>query len=335
MYNYAIIGFGGLGKLHLSNLVKIEKERGDIKLQAICGADKQSFKENVKINLGTVDLSEIDIDNCNFYQDYKEMIDNEKIDFILSTLPTFLHKEVCIYALKKGIHVFSEKPFALTIDDCIEMIETAKQNEKKLMIGHCLRFDSAFSKLKEYVDNKTFGKVYRAEFTRYSQLPKWTWNNWVLDPLKSGGAILDLHIHDVDIINWIFGAPKSIYCTMTNNKAKQESVFAQFYYDDLLIISNADWSMTQTFPFEAKCLVNFEEATIVIKEGKLFVYKDGESFVESFENENCFMNEIRAFLELVIDNKPCDKTSPESVLESMKIAMRELDAAKSGERIVL
>ena len=48
MYRYAIIGFGGLGKLHLGNLIKLERERGDIKLCALCGADPNTFKSNVK-----------------------------------------------------------------------------------------------------------------------------------------------------------------------------------------------------------------------------------------------------------------------------------------------
>ena len=74
MYRYAIIGFGGLGKKHLSNLVKLEGKRGDIKLCAICGADIKSFKENVKLNLGNVDISNIDFSDCNFYEDYKELI---------------------------------------------------------------------------------------------------------------------------------------------------------------------------------------------------------------------------------------------------------------------
>lgn len=215
MYKYAIIGFGGLGKLHLTNLLQLEQERGDFHLQAICGADPESFKESVKLNLGTVDLSEIDISDCHFYQDYKELIDTEKPDFILSTLPTFLHEEVAVYALNHGVHVFSEKPMALSADGCEHMIHAAEENQRKLMIGQCLRFDSAYSKLKEYVENKTFGAPYRAEFSRYSQKPTWTWNDWILDPEKSGGCVLDMHVHDVDLINWIFGIPKSLRSAVT------------------------------------------------------------------------------------------------------------------------
>jgi len=328
MYKYAIIGFGGLGKLHLGNLVSLEKERGDLKLQAICGADEKNFKNNVKINLGTVDLSEIDLENCTFYQDYKELIDREKPDFIISTVPTYLHKDVAVYALNHGVNVFSEKPMALSIEDCEEMISAAKANNKKLMIGQCLRFDPSFSKLKEFVDSKTYGKVCRAEFTRYSQTPLWTWNNWILDPEKSGGCVLDMHIHDVDLINWIFGIPESLQSVITGNKVEREAVFTQYFYKDFLVISNADWSLSQTFPFEAKCLVNFEKATVVIADGKLTVYEDERSYTPEISKDDYFVSEMKTFLDLVIEGKESSITSAESVAESIKLAIKEIKEAK-------
>ena len=153
MYRYAIIGFGGLGKLHLGNLIKLEKERGDIKLCALCGADPESFKSNVKLNIGNVDISSIDFSSCGFYQDYKELIDKEKPDFILSTLPTYLHEEVAVYALSHGVHVFSEKPMALSAESCRNMIDTARKNNKALMIGQCLRFDPSYREIKKYIDD--------------------------------------------------------------------------------------------------------------------------------------------------------------------------------------
>lgn len=329
MYKYAIIGFGGLGKLHLGNLVNLEKERGDLKLQAICGADEKSFKENVKINLGTVDLSGVDLDSCAFYQDYKELIDKETPDFIISTVPTYLHKEIAVYALNRGVHVFSEKPMALSVEDCEKMIEAAKDNNRKLMIGQCLRFDPAFAKLKEYVNSETFGKVYRAEFSRYSQTPLWTWNNWILDPEKSGGCVIDMHIHDVDLINWIFGVPETVHSVITGNKVEREAIFSQYFYKDFLVLSNADWSLSQTFPFEARCLVNFERATLVLKDGKITVYEDEVNYSPELSGEDYFASEMKAFLDLVTEGKKSTVTSAESVMESMKLAKREIEAAKN------
>ena len=335
MYRYAIIGFGGLGKLHLGNLIKLEKERGDIKLCALCGADPESFKSNVRLNIGDVDISSIDFSSCGFYQDYKELIDKEKPDFILSTLPTYLHEEVAVYALSHGVHVFSEKPMALSAESCKNMIDTAKKHDKKLMIGQCLRFDTAYRKIKQYIDEETFGKVYRAEFTRYSQTPTWTWNNWILDPEKSGGCILDMHIHDVDLVNYFFGLPRSVSSIITENKVQLESVFTRYFYDGFLVTSTADWSFPQSFPFTAQCLINFEKATVRLFDGKLTVYTDDGETEIALSAGDYYMDEIRAFLEEIFDGKPCSVTSAESVSKSIFLALCEVKSAKSEKPIVL
>ena len=328
MYRYGIIGFGGLGKTLLGNLIELENERGDFKLCSICGADPNSFKDSIKINLGTVDISHYDFSECTLYDNYKELIDKEKPDFVLLTIPTYLHDEVAVYALSHGVNVFSEKPMALNDEGCERMVKAAEENNKKLMVGQCLRFDPAYTKLKSYIEKKTFGEVYRAEFTRYSQTPMWTWNNWILDPEKSGGCILDMHIHDVDLINWYFGKPKKMISAMTEKKYKRESVFTQYYYDGLLVISSADWSMTQTFPFEARSIVNFEQATVVVSGGKITVYKDDEVYEPTLFKESAFMAEMRALVEWIIDDKPCTVTSPQSVRESIRMALSEAENAE-------
>lgn len=335
MYKYAIIGFGGLGKLHLTNLMQLEKERGDFKLCALCGADPNAFKENVKINLGNVDIGAMDFSSIGFYQDYKELIEKEKPDFILSTLPTYMHEEVAVYALNKGVHVFSEKPMALTVESCENMINAAKANGKKLMIGQCLRFDPIFSKIKEYIEENTFGKVYRAEFFRYSQTPTWTWNNWILDPKQSGGCIIDMHVHDVDIINWLFGMPKSLNSAKTEKKVELESIFTQYTYDDLLVTSAADWSMPQTFPFTQRCLFNFEKATVCMDDGKITVYTDEESFSPEVSEETSHMLEMRAFLKYIFDGVEPKETSPEDTRNSIFLALKELEAANAGKTVTL
>lgn len=329
MYRYAIIGFGGLGKKHLSNLSLLQKERDDFRLCAICGIGPvKSMTENIKINLGDVDISLVDFSNCNFYEDYKELINKEKPDFIISCLPTYLHEEVAVYSLEHGADVFSEKPMALSMESCRNMISTAKKHNRKLMIGQCLRFSPAYCKLKEYIDNKTFGRVCRAEFTRYSQKPLWTANNWILEHNLSGGCPLDMHVHDVDLINWYFGKPISVCSAMSGKNSEYEGIFTQYYYDDFMVMANADWSMTQTFPFEAKCLVNFEEATVVIYKNKVMVYKDNESYEEKISNEDYFAVEMRAFLSYVIDGINPSNISVESVMKTMEIVMNEISSAK-------
>ena len=107
---------------------------------------------------------------------------------------------------------------------------------------------------------------------------------------KPGGCIVDMHIHDVDLVNWLFGVPKCVHSVMTENKVDAEAIFTQYEMQDgTIILSNADWSMPQKFPFEAKCLVNFEKATVVIKDNSVVVYTDNEVIEETFDGESYFL----------------------------------------------
>ena len=327
MKRYAIIGFGALGKLHLASLLELERMGADIQLVALCGADPGELRSKIKINIGEIDLGDFDFSNCHFYTDYRELIEIEKPDFVISALPTYLHSEFAIFALDRGIDVFSEKPMALTLADCDAMIKAKNKSGAMLMIGQCLRFDHAFKKVKEYVTTGCFGKLYRAEFSRYSKLPTWTWNNWILDPKLSGGCILDMHIHDVDLANWMFGEPKQINAVMTEKRAERESVFAHYIYDDFLVICEADWSMPDAYPFKAKAQFNFESACVTVYDGELTIYTDGGMTRPELPKTTCYEEEIKAFLRSVITREEPKESTAESVRQSIALAFREIESA--------
>ena len=335
MLKYALIGFGGLGKLHLGNLLRLEQERpGEIKLCAICGTTKEAATGAVQTNLGTVDMSNVDFSECGFYQDYKDMFAAEKPDFVVTALPTAIHEEVAVYALEQGVHVFSEKPMALTVEGCDRMIETAKRMGKKLMIGQSLRFSPGYTQLREYIRSGVYGKVYRAEFSRYSAMPKWTWNNWILDPKQSGGCVLDMHIHDVDVINWLFGKPKAVSSVGTAQKCQLESVFTRYEYGDKVVSSAADWSLPDKFPFTFRTMVNFEKATVELTNGKMTVHTDAESFSPELSGENSHYIEMKTYLAWLLADRCCkDITSPESVRDSVMLALAETASIEAGKPV--
>jgi UDP-N-acetylglucosamine 3-dehydrogenase len=137
------------------------------------------------------------------------IIDDPSIDAITNTLPTHLHAEYTIAALKAGKHVLLEKPFALTAVGCDDMIAAQKESGKVLLVAHVLRFWGDYISLVDFVQSGKIGKPLSAVATRLSQLPGWA--DWFLNPAWSGGAVLDLCVHDFDVLNWIFGAPKSVY----------------------------------------------------------------------------------------------------------------------------
>jgi predicted dehydrogenase len=141
--------------------------------------------------------------------DDRSIIDDPSIEAISNTLPTHLHSRTTIAALRAGKHVLLEKPFALTIADCDDMVATAKETDRTLMVAHVLRFWNEYVSLVELVHSGKLGKPISAVATRLSQLPGWA--AWFLNPSWSGGAVLDLCVHDFDALNWLFGTPQSVY----------------------------------------------------------------------------------------------------------------------------
>lgn len=337
MYRYAIIGAGGLGKVHFANLARLAEERkGDIKLCAICGTTKETFTKSVSLNFGTVDTSAADLSEVSFYQDYRELIDTEKPDFVISATPTFLHADIAVYALSRGVHIYSEKPMALTAADGDRMIAASEQTGAFLMIGQSSRFCWAYRKLKEYVSQNTFGKALRFEFCRYSQTPLWTWNNWILDPNQSGGCVLDMHIHDVDLINWFFGKPKAVFATGTENKCQVENVLARYTYDGMLGTGSADWSLPQKYPFTKRFMICFEQATVEIANGQLWVYTDEEAYQPELPRDDIHFDAMKTFLGIILDGAPREATTDgRTVRDSVTIALAELKSMETGEEVIL
>ena len=132
-----------------------------------------------------------------------------RVDVVSNTLPSHLHREFTIAALKAGKHVLLEKPMGLSVAECDELIAVAKQTKRLLMIGHTVRFWPEYTVLVGLVKSGQLGKPLGAIARRLAGPPRWA--EWFLHPEWSGGEVLDLQIHDVDSFNWLFGVPKTVY----------------------------------------------------------------------------------------------------------------------------
>jgi predicted dehydrogenase len=193
--------------------------------------------------------------------DDRSIIEDASIDIISNTLPTHLHPETTIAALKAGKHVLLEKPFALTAADCDGMIATAKETGRTLMIAHVLRFWGEYVSLVDFVQAGRIGKPISAVATRLSQLPGWA--DWFLDPSLSGGAVLDLCVHDFDALNWLFGTPTSVYARGKELRpGLWNDVHALVDYGGVEGLVEGSESMPQGYPFTAALKVLCEGGVV-------------------------------------------------------------------------
>ena len=336
MLKYAIIGFGGLGKVHFRAYPEVkEKSCTEVQLVALCDIRESVFTEQTATNLGGSNV-DLDLSNFNIYHDVDDLLANEKLDFVVTALPTYLHEQVAVKIMKKGINVFSEKPMAINLEQAENMLNTSKEMGVKLMIGQCCRYGSRYNKFKEIVDSEKYGKLLRADLYRLSPTPIWSWENWFLDETKSGGAALDLHVHDVDIINWLFGMPKSVMSYATNYKTKHDSIVTRYEYDGMLITCTGEWGCpSNAYPFNSGLFAKFEKATIESKAGKFMIYtEEGEKIDVPLESVNDYALEVIDFVDCIVNNKTSAINPPESVFNTTKIALAEKLSADMGEKVV-
>jgi predicted dehydrogenase len=168
MLKIAVFGAGHLGKFHLNNWLEIE----GVSVTGFYDPDDQnalSIAEKYKLLR---------------YTNAEELID--ACDVVDIVAPTINHYELCDLALRKGKHVFVEKPLANTMDEARMLVKLVKESNLKFQVGHVERFNPAFLSLKDYKLQPMFIEVHRlAQFN-----PRGT----------DVSVILDLMIHDIDII---------------------------------------------------------------------------------------------------------------------------------------
>ena len=335
MFNFAIVGFGGLGKAHFQNVEEVVNRTGEVKLVALCDIEENAFRTETATNLSE-NKSDFDISKYHLYTDVELMLKNENLDFIITALPTYLHEKIAVLAMEHGIHVFSEKPMAINLEQAQNMLDAAKKNNVKLMIGQCLRFFPSYVKLKQFIDSGKYGEVVQAEFIRLSKTPDWSWCDWMLDEEKSGTAILDLHVHDVNFIEWAFGMPKAVTSHTTSRKLKHESVFSIYHFDDeKLIIAKSDWAHSRSYPFTAEFSVRFEKATVELKNGEMWLYTNDDKEKIELSDDNGYILEIIEFINCIREDRGSEINSLESSMRTIEIALAERKSAETKTTVIL
>ena len=138
--------------------------------------------------------------------DVDELLAREDIDAIAVCSPDYTHKEYVIKAFKAGKHVFGEKPMAITVEDCDEMLRAWKESGKKFMIGFNMRYMRMFRVMKEIAESGIIGdirQVWVRHFVGYGG--HFYYHDWHANSKYSTSLLLQKASHDIDMIHWITG----------------------------------------------------------------------------------------------------------------------------------
>jgi len=339
MKRVAVVGFGFMGRMHYGQWKKIK----GAKVVALCDKDTTQFTAPVKGGNVTGADASTDYSDAVIYDDFDRMLAEAKPDVISLTLPTTLHVPLTLKALQAGVSVLCEKPMSLNAAECDKMVKAAQKAPKgaKLMIAQCLRFWPCYVYLKKLVDSKKYGKVVAASFRRLSAPPGWgKGKSWFADESKSGGVALDLHIHDTDIVNFLFGMPRSVMSTASYAEDGSMQYISTLYdVGGAAVTAEGSWVMAPTLGFEASYIVTFEKAVVVLdgkREKPLCVYPaKGEPFVPKLAKGDGYEYEIRWFMDVLCGKKVESVTTPEQSRDSVRIVDAEKKSAKTGKPVVI
>ncbi|WP_042166333.1 Gfo/Idh/MocA family protein [Paenibacillus gorillae] len=339
MLRIGLIGLGFMGRSHLENYLRLEREGAQIEVVALCDMDASKLAGgSAGGNIDTSSSNVIDFNRFSKYASVKDMLDNEQLDAVDITLPTFLHREVAVQCLNAGLHVLCEKPMAMNAEDCDAMIEAAEFNSKQLMIGHCLRFWPAYVYLKEVVTSGEFGKATSGVFYRGGGTP--TWGPWVLQKEKGGGALLDMHVHDTDAIHWLFGKPEAVSCCGKNTIAGSgyDIVSTNYRYEDGKVVNACvDWTLNGDFGFEMGFRVNFEGGNIQFNGDRVKVNpNDGEGFEPQLSPDQGYYFQLKYFVETLASGGQIAEATSMSAKGSIQIIEAERESADNrGEWVAV
>ena len=141
--------------------------------------------------------------------DTVEELLNMDLDAVSVCVANAYHADITIRALNAGKHVLCEKPMAVTLKQCEDMVEAAEKNQKILMLGHNQRFNPAHQKAKELIQEGAIGKILSFE-TKFGHGGPEVWtgtaNTWFFDRKKAGmGVLADLGIHKTDLMHYLIG----------------------------------------------------------------------------------------------------------------------------------
>jgi predicted dehydrogenase len=313
-----------------------------VRVVAICDGDKARLKGSEKIegNIGR-DKTALDISDVALYTDFEKMLAAEQLDAASITLPTFMHRDFTVKTLDAGAHVLCEKPMAMNVEQCEDMIAAARTNKRILQIGHCIRFWPEYAKAKQIVDSGKYGDVLAASFRRISPVPGWSWKNWLIHAKQSGGGILDLHIHDTDYVQYLFGLPEAVRSeAVIGPSGGFDYVATQYVYKNSRVVSaEGGFVMLPDFKFEMSFVISLEKATIVYDcrhtPSLQVCLSGGGCVMPKIEPGDGYSREIAHFVKRITGKKTPDVITPLDSLNAVKIVLAEKQSAESKKEVAI
>ena len=329
---FAVIGVGGFGRAHCEAICSTP----EAELVAVC---------DVRVEVA---MQRADMFGCTYYTDYRELLSDGGFDCVTIAVQDQVHAEIAVNALSAGYHVVCEKPLAMTLEECEQILGAVKSSGKLFMTGHSQRKNNVFRAVKKLIDDGEIGRVYHFE-TEYSHNYEHLKPVWRRDPVRLRYPMVGGGCHAVDIVRWIMGEPEEVIavsnhialpswpvddCTIALLKMKNGAVGKI----TCSIGIKKKYSMNTTFcGTEGTIDCSPREDTIVCH--KEILHSEGYPTYEEHEIEfddiggHNVAAEIKEMCRAILYGEPIDCTAIEGA-NSVAVALAIVESAKLGGKAV-
>ncbi len=330
MARIGLIGLGFMGRMHIGAYGRVP----DARLVAVADLDPKRAAGDFSGQWGNIEgaVDRLDMTGITGTTDLQALIRNPDVEVVDICVPTPSHEELAIAALEAGKHVLCEKPLALTSASAQRIVDAAAKAQGLFMPAMCLRFWPTWEFLKEAVADQRYGPVRAATFRRVASMPP----GWFRNGALSGGAILDLHVHDTDFICHLFGAPQAVFSRgYTKTSGTTDHVITEYLYDrgPAVVSAEGSWCMADGFAFTMRYTVNFEQATVDFEVGRtpqLLLHRDGKTETIDRPGDG-YEREIAYFLDCVRSGRKPDRVTAADAEVGLRVIEAEQRSVTSGK----
>ncbi len=335
--NVAVVGLGFMGVTHL----RAYQEIPDARLVAVCDAVRlpvNGVLSGVSGNIGGPDVLRLGPE-VRAYRDFDELLADPRVELVDLCVPTPLHPPQAIAALRAGKHVLCEKPLARTPALARQIVEAARKAKGFFMPAMCMRFWPGWAWLEDLVQKGRYGRILAASFRRVSSPPGWSRDTYFKGRV-SGGALLDLHIHDTDFVQFIFGRPRSVYSTgLSRFSGAIDHVVTQYRVaGGASVHAEGSWLLTRGF--NMGYTVMFERATVDFDLARgpeaLRVDEEGKATrTIKLKGPDGYGAELRYMIHCIQTGTPPSIVTARDGLSAVEICAAEEQSVKTGRVVKL
>lgn len=336
-----ITGFGFMGSMH----AQVYSQLPGVRVVAI--ADRRASRAAQK-------LAELGLD-VPVYFSLEEMLGKHpELAIVDLCTPGDLHEDDAVLALSRGKHLFCEKPLAISLAAANRIVAAAEASGRSVQVGHCIRFWPEYVALADLIRGGSAGRLLSLSMQRQGGRPGYSDGDWLNQASRSGGAALDMHIHDTDYVLSILGGPKSVTSRATFDSSGPSHIFTFYEYPGMVVSAEGGWNYPEQWGFRMAFHALFEKACVDFdstrsptlsitwaggKPGPLAFASPAAGSSARTEGNIAslggYFNELKAFVESVACGTAPSTATVQDARRALAVVLAEISSAKSGQTVAL